>query len=239
MKAQPAPLYARIEAALRARIAAGEWAPGAALPTEPTLAAQYGISQGTLRRALAALEAQHVIERRQGAGTYVAEATSARALFHFFRVEQPDGTRPVPTSIAHRLDTRAASVEEAEALALPRRARVVALERLRLVEGRPVVLEAIALPAPLFAGFALPLGQVLEDELYVHYQRHHGVTVLRVEERLTAIAAPPEAAARLDVPEGTPLLAISRVAFDVLDRRVEHRHTLLRTDALRYAVELR
>lgn len=239
MKTQPAPLYARIEAALRARIAAGEWAPGASLPTEPVLAAEYGISQGTLRRALAALEAQRVIERRQGAGTYVAEATSARALFHFFRVEGPDGARPVPTSIAHGLETRRARAEEAAALALPRGARVVALERLRLVQGQPLVLEAIALPARLFAGFALPLGQVLEDELYVHYQRHHGVTVLRVEERLTAVACPAEAALRLKVAEGTPLLAISRVAFDVLDRRVEHRATFLRTDALRYAVELR
>jgi GntR family transcriptional regulator len=239
MKALPAPLYARIEAALRARIAAGEWAPGAALPTEPTLAMEYGISQGTLRRALAALEAQRVIERRQGAGTYVAEATSARALFHFFRVETPDGARPVPTSIAHRLEARPARAEEAAALALPARERVVALERLRLVDGRPVILEAITLPVTLFAGFALPLGQVLEDELYVHYQRHHGVTVLRVEERLTAIAAPPEAALRLEVAEGSPLLAISRVAFDVLDQPVEHRATYLRTDALRYAVELR
>lgn len=239
MKPRPAPLYARIEAALRARIAAGEWAPGACLPTEPTLAAEYGISQGTLRRALAALEAQRVIERRQGAGTYVAEATSARALFHFFRVETPGGARPVPTSIAHRLETRPARAEEAAALALPARARVVSLERLRLVEGGPVVLEAIALPAALFAGFALPLGQVLEDELYVHYQRHHGVTVLRVEERLTAVAAPAEAALRLEVAAGTPLLAISRVAFDVLDQPVEHRATFLRTDALRYAVELR
>jgi len=239
VKLRPAPLYARIEAALRARLAAGEWAPGAALPTEPQLAAEYGISQGTLRRALAALEAQRVIERRQGAGTYVAEATSARALFHFFRVARPDGTRPVPTSMAHLLETRPARAEEAEALALPRRARVVAMERLRLLEGRPVLLEAIALPARLFAGFALPLGQVLEDELYVHYQRHHGVTVLRVEERLTALACPPGAAARLEVAPGTPLLGISRVAFDVLDRRVEHRRTWLRTDAQHYAVELR
>lgn len=239
MKPRPAPLYARIEAALRARLAAGEWAPGAALPTEPQLAAEYGISQGTLRRALAALEAQRVIERRQGAGTYVAEATSARALFHFFRVERPDGARPVPKSLAHRLETRPARPAEAEALALPRRARVIAMERLRLVEGRPVVLEAIVLPARLFAGFALPLGQVLEDELYVHYQRHHGVTVLRVEERLTAVAAPAEAARRLDVAEGAPLLAIARVAFDVLDRPVEHRATFLRTDAQHYAVELR
>lgn len=239
MKAQPAPLYARIEAALRARVAAGEWAPGAALPTEPTLAAQYGISQGTLRRALAALEAQNLIERRQGAGTYVTEATSARALFHFFRVETPDGTRPVPTSIAHRLETRAATPAERGALALAPRARIVVLDRLRLVNNAPVILEAIILPEALFRGFSLPIGQVLPDELYVHYQRHHGITVLRVEEHLAAEAAPEEAAARLQVSPGSPLLSVARVAFDVLDRPVELRRALMRTDALRYAVELR
>ena len=239
MRPRAAPLYARIEAALRARIAAGEWAPGAALPTEPALAAEYGVSQGTLRRALAALEAQKLIARRQGAGTYVAEATSERALFHFFRVVTPDGARPVPTSIAHRLQTRPATAAERAALALPARARVVALDRLRLIEGHPAILESIALPAARFQGFDLPLHQVLEDELYVHYQRRHGVTVLRVEEELGAEPAGPEAAAHLGVAPGAPLLAIARRALDVLDRPVEWRRSWMATGRLRYAIELR
>ena len=72
-------LYRQAEARLRARIAAGEWKPGAALPTETALAAEMQVSQGTLRRALAALEEQRVIERRQGVGTFVAEATCAKS----------------------------------------------------------------------------------------------------------------------------------------------------------------
>jgi GntR family transcriptional regulator len=233
------PLYARVERELRARIAAGEWPPGAALPTEPALARRLGVSHGTLRRALSALEAQHLIARRQGAGTYVAEATSERALFHFFRVEDAHGRRPMPTSLAHALDTRTATAEERALLALRARARVIALERLRLVEGRPAMLESIILPAARFRGFALPLHAVLEDELYVHYQRHHAVTVLRVEERLTAEAADAEAARRLGCRKGTPLLAIRRVAFDALDRPVELRRAWLRTNGLGYGVELR
>lgn len=233
------PLYARVERELRARIAAGEWPPGAALPTEPALARRFGVSQGTLRRALAALEAQRLIARRQGAGTYVAEATSERALFHFFRVEDGQGRRPVPTSIAHALDSRPATAEERTLLALRPRARVVALERLRLVQGSPAMLETIILPATRFQGFALPLHAVLEDELYVHYQRHHGVTVLRVEERLTAEPADAEAARRLGCRLGAPLLAIRRVAFDALDQPVEMRRALLRTNGLGYGVELR
>lgn len=233
------PLYARVERELRARIAAGEWPPGAALPTEPALARRFGVSQGTLRRALSGLEAQRLIARRQGAGTYVTQATSERALFHFFRVEDADGRRPVPTSIAHALETRAATAEERALLALRPRARVVALERLRLVADQPAMLEAIILPAARFRGFTLPLHAVLEDELYVHYQRHHGVTVLRVEERLTAEPAAAEAARHLGTRRDAPLLAIRRVAYDALDRPVELRRAWLRTNGLGYGVELR
>ncbi|MBY0335439.1 MAG: GntR family transcriptional regulator [Acetobacteraceae bacterium] len=227
-----APLYARTEAALRDRLAAGAWKPGAALPTETTLAAELGVSQGTLRRALAALERARLIERRQGVGTFVAEATSERALFHFFRVERPDGTRPVPTSRVLALRRRAATGEERAAL--EGTDRVIAIERERLVDGRPAILERVALPEALFPGFALPVGVELRDELYVLYQRGFGLTVARAEEVLTA-APPPRGAGWL---KGAPALAISRVARDVQGRAVEWRRSWLDTRRLRYRVTL-
>ncbi|UPY38520.1 GntR family transcriptional regulator [Sediminicoccus sp. KRV36] len=234
-----APLYARAEQALRARIAAGEWKPGEALPTEAALARELGISQGTLRRALGVLEAQRLIERRQGIGTYVTEATSERALFHFFRAEAVDGTRATPTSLLHRLDTRAARPDELRALHLAKGARVHRLFRRRFVGGLSSIVEEIALPAALFPGFHLPLGVELSDELYVHYQRHHGITVMRVEEKLSAIAAAPAIAEALGRAAGAPVMHITRIAFDVMDRPVERRLSWMETSALRYAIELR
>jgi len=234
-----APLYARAEQELRARIAAGEWKPGEALPTEAALAQQLGISQGTLRRALGVLEAQRLIERRQGIGTYVTEATSERALFHFFRAEAPDGGRITPTSRLHRLETEAAKPEEAAALSLPKGARVHRLFRQRFVGGLAAIAEAIALPEALFPRFHLPIGVELNDELYVHYQRHQGITVMRVTEKLSAIAAPPEIAGMLGRAAGEPVMHIARIAFDVMDRPVERRLSWLDTGALRYAIELR
>ncbi len=234
-----APLYARAEQELRARIAAGEWKPGEALPTEAALSGQLGISQGTLRRALGVLEAQRLIERRQGIGTYVTQATSERALFHFFRAEAVDGGRISPTSRLHRLERAPATAEEAAALVLPRRARVHRLARQRFVAGRAAIVEEIALPEALFPGFNLPIGVELTDELYVHYQRHHGITVMRVTEKLSAIGAPPAIAGLLDLAPGAPILHIARVAFDVMDRAVERRLSWIETGALRYAIELR
>lgn len=218
-----ATLYARAEAELRARIAAGEWRPGAALPTEPALAAALKVSQGTLRRALAALEAERVIERRQGVGTFVAEATSERALFHFFRAERPDGTRPVPTSRVLSQSRRRATGAERQALALPPRAAILLLERERLIDGEALIAETVVLPEALFPGLSLPIGVELRDELYVLYQRGFGIHVTRVEEKLSAQA---------------DRLLVERIALDLQDRPVEFRRSLLDTRRLRYRITL-
>lgn len=233
------PLYARAEAELRARIARGDWKPGEALPTEPALAAQLGISQGTLRRALAGLERQRLIERRQGIGTYVTEATSERALFHFFRAQSRYGGRVAPTSLLHSLETVPAEAQDQRRLKLPKSARIHRLMRERLVEGVPSIVETISLPEALFPGFTLPVGVELTDELYVHYQRHHGITVMRVEEKLSAVPAPDAIARSLKRDAGWPLLYIERIAHDVLDRPVERRRSWMETSYLRYAIDLR
>ncbi len=220
---RPEPLYARAEALLRGRIADGRWPPGMALPAEPALAAELGVSQGTLRRALAALERARLIRKVQGKGSEVAMHSSERALFHFFRVRDAKGRAATPTSIVTRIARGGATLR---------------LTRIRLLGGRAVILERIALPAARFAGFALPLRAELPDELYVHYQRHHGVTVARAAEALSAVAADAAAARALGVAPGAALLRVERHAFDACGAAVEHRVSLLDTRAHRYAVSL-
>jgi GntR family transcriptional regulator len=232
------PLYARTEALLRRRIAAGEWAPGALIPPEPELAAELGVSPGTVRKALSGLERHRLIERRQGRGTFVAAHSSERALFHFFRVVDRADGREAPTSMV--LDCRSGPAEpaEARALGLAPGEGVHRIERLRALAGRPVMLERILLPAVRFLGFALPVLTLMTDELYVLYQREYGVTIARAEERLAAVAADEAQAARLDLRPGTPLLEIARIAFDIEDRPVERRITWLDTLNHRYRASL-
>lgn len=231
-------LYAQTEAILTRRIAEGFWAPGAMIPPEPDLAAELGVSPGTVRKALGGLERRRLIERRQGRGTFVAAHTSERALFHFFRITALDGARRAPTS--HVLDCRtiAASVEEAGPLGVAPGTALHRVKRGRLIEGSACILERIWLPAARFPGFALPVMREMTDELYVLYQRDHGVTIGRAEERLAAIAAAEEDALLLNLAPGAPLLEVSRIAFDLQDRPVERRITLLDTAAHRYVANL-
>jgi GntR family transcriptional regulator len=65
------PLYRQLDAILRDQIAGGQMQPGDRLPTETELCAQYGVSRATVRQALEALEADGLIERTAGRGTFL------------------------------------------------------------------------------------------------------------------------------------------------------------------------
>src|SRR5262245_54613797 len=83
------PLYLQVRDALIERIGKGEWRPGAAIPNEVDLAREFGISSGTMRKALDQLEGERAITRKQGRGTYVADQSSD--LHRFSRISGADG----------------------------------------------------------------------------------------------------------------------------------------------------
>src|SRR5919202_1506403 len=115
------PLYRQVRALLVRRLAEGVWQPGQLLPSEGQLAAELGVSQGTVRKALDALTAERLLVRRQGRGTFVAEHDGERILFHFFKL-MPDAGKPsFPES--RIVTTRAAQADADERDRLgPRRA---------------------------------------------------------------------------------------------------------------------
>ena len=86
---------------------------------------------------------------------------------------------------------------------------------------------------------ALAQEPVIPNTLYDHFQKSYGVTVARGSERLTATAADPRQAQRLDVAAGAPLLRLDRVMYELRQQPVEWRVSYCRTDAATYLVELR
>src|SRR5690606_33645761 len=94
-----APRYLQIAEALRARIVSMD--PGARLPSEPQLAKEFSVSRFTVTRAVEVLMEEGLITRRQGSGTFVAEAPLRRApgyLLSFTEAVAASGHKP-----SHRL----------------------------------------------------------------------------------------------------------------------------------------
>lgn len=231
------PLYAQVKDLLKADIQSGRWKPGETLPNEFQLAEEFGVSQGTVRKALDALAAEQVIERRQGRGTFVARHTAATVHFRFFRIFDHEGqVQPDSREIQVRAGV-SASAEERRTLDLPPKAQVVRIDRIRTHAGKPIIAERISLPETTFKAVAERAH--VPNTLYDLYQTEFGVTVARVEEKLRATAADKKIAAQLGCAPGTPLLLIERTARDWSGNPIELRKSYCLTDSVHYQVELK
>ena len=223
------PLFRAVKRELLQAIARGEVAPGDALPSEAELAAAFGISIGTLRRAVDELAAEHILVRRQGCGTFVATHTSDRFLFQFFHVERSDGLREAPT--VDLVSFERAKLDDEAAAALGRRAGEPALlveNRLHL-QGRAVVYDRLALPAALFRGLTEKRWRERPSTVYHLYQSEFGITVVHAHERVRALGADTTVARVLGVRVGEPVLQVRRVAIDLGGKAVEYRVSTVMT----------
>ena len=230
------PLYRQVKDVLVKRIAEGAWAEGGALPSEPDLAADLGVSHGTVRKALDELAAENLVVRRQGKGTYVARHDEERILFQFFKLVPDSGGRRFPDSRVLAVELRDDDGEAARILNLRKGARVVAIERVRMLADKVCIFERIMLPKALFPVIEK---RELPNNLYELYRAEFGVTIARATERLKAVAATRREAKHLDVMVGTPLLAVDRTAFAIDGAPVEWRVSLCRTDMVHYLSDLR
>jgi GntR family transcriptional regulator len=231
------PLYARVREHLIERIRSGEWKPGQLIANEFEIAAEFGVSQGTARKAIGDLATEGLVVRRQGRGTFVVEHTPAHVLFRFFNLFDADGAAVIPDSRDTRSSLAQASSEEREALSLDRNARVIRITRIRTRDGAPFIAETIALPEALFPGLAEQAE--MPNTLYDLFQKAYGVLVTRTDDRLSAIAADTETAAVLGIAPGTPLVRIGRIAFGLDDRPVEWRVSLCHLAGAHYLASSR
>jgi len=229
------PLYVQTKALLERALEAGEWPPGTAIPAEVALAARFGVSQGTVRKAIGALAAENLLVRRQGKGTFVATHTEeAASSFRFLRIRRNDGRPEYPASRLIDLRRGKAGADVARALAIKPGDGVYLLRRVLDFGGNPVVLDEISLPATLFAGLTRSRFAGYPGSMYGFFETEFGVRMVRAEERLHAVSAERAAAELLDVPSGSPLLAVDRVSFTYGDRPVEVRRGLCSTRHAHY-----
>lgn len=229
------PLYLSVRDAVLNRIGSGAWAPGDMLPSEFALADEFGVSQGTIRKALDDLAARNLVVRRQGKGTFVAAHTPERALFHFFHIVADDGARELPTkSRVLSCRRRRADRQEAENLKLDRLDRIVEIRRIREMDGKAAIAETVCVPASMFADLDKRAIEEVPNELYQMYEERYGITVHRASEKLRAVAASHEDASQLGIRTGTPLLEIARIAETLDGRPVELRTSRCLTDGRHY-----
>jgi GntR family transcriptional regulator len=221
------PKYLRIHGALRDRISSGQWPAGSPLPPQKELAAEFGVSIMTLRQALQLLADDGLIDTRHGSGTYVA----ARYAYHLghrrsFAADLAVQGAEVTTRLLGA-DTITAPREPGARLGSP--GRVLRLRRLRLADGRPVIVQTSYLPAEL--------APAVEPEEFCRWGLYtvlaeHGLAVARTSETITPTVLSREDAADLGRAEGSPALLSHQVSFAAGDVPVIDDHALLAGDSV-------
>lgn len=228
------PRYKAIKLELVRTLSSGRIAADQPLPTEKQLATRYAVSIGTIRRAMDELVTEHVVVRQQGRGTFLAPFSAERLLNRFWPVFRRDGEREIPIVQTLRFEAVRADAETALALAVREGAPLYRIVNLLLLDGDPVLLDDVRVARALLPGLTEQNFVARENTMYGFYQSAYGINVIRVVDRLHAVAADAETARRFGIPAGSPLLESIRVAYTFENRPVELRRTLIHTHAYEY-----
>ncbi|MFN3938072.1 MAG: GntR family transcriptional regulator [Gemmobacter sp.] len=224
----------RVYLLLRDEIARGDHAPGSVLPGELRLAEAHGVSRVTIRRALDALAADGLIDRRAGAGTIVAARPPVQGIAADFATLMPQLERMGATS-ARLLSFAYVAPPAAVAEALGSRERMQRAVRVRLIDGQPFSHLTTHVPETIAQSFSeadlatTPLFRLLERS---------GIRIDHARQSISATLATPEVAEALEIAPGSALIALTRLVFDADGRGVEHLSALYRPDRFRLDMTL-
>jgi GntR family transcriptional regulator len=215
------PLHHQVFLVLQDEIAERRYAPGEALPPEADLAALFDVSRVTIRAALETLAELGLIERRQGIGTFVRELSKPEPL-----------TVPMMDLAARNREivrTTRAHVVEFEFKPAPRHVRehfqaesddlFQRTVRIRYMKDRPIMQITTYIPEAIGRQFGPE--DMEGGSLYAILQRF-GIAFASGEQIVTAAAADPIVAARLNVAIGAPLLKVVRIHFDNAGQPIQH-----------------
>lgn len=216
--------------AIRARVAADGLQPGDRVGAERELSALYDVSRWVVRKALEALEEDGRILRTSGrnGGIFVAHEKVLRDLRHHVSLPEYVQARGLEAgSTVLSTATLPASSHVATAMEVREGSWLLRVDRLRLAGGLPLSYEVIWLPAEQFPGL---LDRSLVGSLYELLENAYELERGEAVETISARAADKAEASMLQMPNGSPVLSVSRVSRTAAGRVFEYGEDLYRAD---------
>lgn len=231
------PLHLIISERLRHQIFQGQYAAGEQLPSEHQLMEQFGVSRITVRRAIANLVQQGLVQSQRGRGVFVkAQHKVTRSLSNPLIFFDEDMERQGITASIRNLSferLRPPATVSAQ-LRLSAAEQVYCQKKLILTDGAPVAIDLTYLRVEIGQAFL----QELQSSLIYPTLDRNGVSIERVEATLECTHATVELSEALEIPLGAPLLVNRYTAFTEQNQPIICGETLSRGDRLTYAVVL-
>lgn len=229
---KPAHRYEEIEGWLRDIVLSGK--PGELIPSEVDIADKFDVSRMTARQAVLNLMREGLVDRKRGAGTFIADAPLHRregTLFSFTEDMRRRGM--VPTSKLISATVEKGQPIELKSLKLNSGSKVVVIKRIRFADGTPLSLERVVLIPEAAAVLTADLetGSLHEALRAINLSPHIASSWI------TARVATSKEAKELKLPANIPLLVEKRVIDDEKGNPIEFTETAYAAN--RYVVDMR
>jgi GntR family transcriptional regulator len=231
-----APPYRQIADQLRRAIQHGDLEPGARVPSEAELIEHYGVARMTVRQAVAELKAEGLVIAEHGRGVFVRSRPTVRRLAsdRFARRHRESGkaaflaeSESLGTPGVDQLEVAQITAPQrvAEQLKLRKQSKVVCRDRRYLIYDIPVELATTYVPLAIARGTLITSQDTGPGGVYARIEEA-GHRLGSFTEEVGARMPTPVERRRLSLPEGTPVITVMRIAYDVDSRPVEMTDTV-------------
>ena len=216
----PTPLYYQMYTLLKNRILDGSIPDGTQMPTEQQLAEAFSVSRITAKRAMDELAGEELVERRRGKGTHVTHHYDPET------VEAPLlGMLEKLTSMGRKTRVKVLDVGKLVPpgdiqvdLGLDPGEKAHRVVRVRSSEDGTPFAHHISWTLGIRSGFT---ERELEKRVRLDILKDNGIEVHRIEQTLSATAAPDFVARELGMKEGDPVLTLLRRSYTSDDKIVD------------------
>ena len=218
------PLYHQLMQRLAEDIERGKYTVGSRIPPEHELEALYKVSRVTVRRALAELTAEGLLEKKQGKGTFVSTPRISQDLksIHSFHDACKQNGFQGGTIVIH-VKEEAADSADLEELELKSGSKIVETLRVRTADGTPVVLEK----NHFSMAYSYLENENLSGSLY-NVLRDYGIEPRQASHDISMTFATEEQAKLLGIEKGAPLMRLHEVVYDQKGRPLHNSVQLIR-----------
>ncbi|WEH33121.1 GntR family transcriptional regulator [Streptomyces sp. AM 4-1-1] len=230
----PTAIHVQISEHIRLRIAGGEWPAHYRLKSEPELAQEFGVSRGTVRRALATLIKEGLLRQVRGRGTYVTSTVIEPAIAQKLSTLSEDfASQGVVTSTTVRECSLITPPQPVAALLDlgPGSGQVLRLVRLRSTTEGPVALLFNFVRTDLAPG--IEKADFASSSLFGTLEGTYGLKIATARRTFSAEAASAETAGALALAPGSPVQYLQQVTYLADGRPVEYSDVWIHSGRLR------
>lgn len=229
------PLYRLIIDTMIDNIETKKWMPDSKIPAERALSIKYNVSRATIRTAIAELKKKGLVYQKKGSGTYISKHNQNHLVQFYSFTEQMKKIGKIPSSIVIAFELIIPPKYIVKKLELEADDQVYYIERLRLADDAPMMIEATYIPQSRMKN--LTLERVKQSPLYDIFREDYHVIIMYAIESFRSTIVPNEYRSMLECRKNESGMLITRLTH-TQKGPIEYTESIARGDSFSYEVTL-